>query len=181
CGTLRPPRKLAQGSWAVAVYPPSGGANCRQLVLRARVAGESGRWVEKKLSIGLIRPSPPAESQPKITRVVERVVEKPVPAPRSRLRPWAWAALGAGAAALVPGLVLIGIHGKETCDGPAEVRCPEVYDTRTGGVVLTAVGSAALIGGVVMHIFAWREEKETPMAGLIPLPSGAMAGIHFSF
>ncbi len=77
--------------------------------------------------------------------------------PSKRVMPrWAeLALLGSGSAGLIAGSTLWAIDSK--CPGgvdPHDIEaCPELYDTRTAGIVLVTAGAAALLTGASLLIF----------------------------
>jgi hypothetical protein len=55
-------------------------------------------------------------------------------------------AVGAGAA-------LVAVDGRGTCARTAgQLECPDVYDTRTGGIVALAAGGALVVTSVIMFV-----------------------------
>jgi hypothetical protein len=101
-------------------------------------------------------------------------------APASESR-WAWLPLGAGAAMVIPGVVLLALDGRETCDGPAAVRCPKVYDTVIPGGILVGLGAALLATSVV--IFLLPESGNGVPAASVSVqagPAGAMVLVRGS-
>lgn len=88
--------------------------------------------------------------------------------PRAFLR---WTSLGLGLAALVPGAVLVVLDGRQTCDAPSQVVCPEVYDTLTGGAVLLGLGSALTATSVALFLIGAPEESSKPALSILPGPS----------
>jgi hypothetical protein len=68
-----------------------------------------------------------------------------------------WSLVGIGGAALATGISLWALdgHGAGKCAGTAPV-C-DVYDTRTPGIVLTAVGVAGVVAG---GLLVWRAESD---------------------
>jgi hypothetical protein len=75
-------------------------------------------------------------------------------APEGETRPfrtWKWVAAGGAAAAVLTGVVLLLADGSGTCDGDG-MECPEVYDTRTAGIVGVSLG--ILGGGASAWMFA---------------------------
>jgi hypothetical protein len=133
---------------------------------------------QQVVRIGL-RPPPPSE--------VRLAIEPPPEAKRdqgTRLATWGWVALGSGLASLAPGAALIGIDDQETCDQPAAVRCPKVYDTLVPGAVLTGLGAALVVTGVVLHVFDGQTNEargEPSGVGFAPLPGGGQVVGSWSF
>lgn len=66
-------------------------------------------------------------------------------------RTWKWVAAGGAAAALLTGVALLLADGSGTCEGDGS-QCPEVYDTRTAGLVGVSLG--ILSGGASVWMFA---------------------------
>jgi len=182
CGRVDPVRPLSAHGYSVIVHPPRDAGDCRKVVLAVSAARPGGEPLVQTHEFLLQRPDSPKRIAPVSPRVIERIVRVPPPPP-SRLRTWGWAALGAGAAALLPGVILLALDGKETCSSPEPVRCPEVYDTRTGGIVFSTLGSALLAGGLVLHLLAGREEESTgtPALSLITDGDGFLVGAEFNF
>jgi hypothetical protein len=76
--------------------------------------------------------------------------------PRRSLRPWAWAVLGAGVAALAAGGTLYALG----CEPEAGARrCPRLPSVRTGGIALLATGGAFAAVGAGLWVFDWRRES----------------------
>jgi TolB-like protein len=76
------------------------------------------------------------------------------PAP-PRMRAWGWATIGAGAAALAAGIVLVAIDSQQiTCtrtNGPMEM-CPTEYSTRGGGIALITGGVLGAVLGTTLLV-----------------------------
>jgi hypothetical protein len=83
-------------------------------------------------------------------------------------RQLAYVGLGAGIAGTALGALLMSMDGEPTCDGPIE-RCPTLYDTGTGGMVI-ALGSGALLAGAAVLFF---NEQQTALS-LLPGPGGGL-------
>ncbi len=78
--------------------------------------------------------------------------------------------VGSGLVSAITGIVLIAIDGDTTCsDGDLE-DCPEVFDTKTGGTVLTVMGAASLTAGVFFLLWdtlaGEPQSASTPSVGL---------------
>ncbi|HVZ71655.1 MAG TPA: hypothetical protein VHJ20_04710 [Polyangia bacterium] len=58
-----------------------------------------------------------------------------------------WIGVGAGAVAIGVGSALIGIDGHGTCGAASGMQCPDVYQTKAGGITLLALGVAAVAAG----------------------------------
>jgi len=100
--------------------------------------------------------------------VTRRVVTTPVK-PRFRvvdkgkaLRRWGLVGIGAGVAALIPGIVLLVLDGNVKPSGCNGRRC--LYDTNTGGAILTAVGAAAVAAGTGLFIYGLiKKQSKVPV------------------
>ena len=86
-----------------------------------------------------------------------------------------WSGIGGlivGGLALIPGAVLIAIHGKNSQD-PTSTQDRRVYDTKVGGAILAGFGTAALIGGAVLLSMAIlrgrRQERPGQAQASLPL------------
>jgi hypothetical protein len=69
------------------------------------------------------------------------------------LRGWGWAAIGAGAAALAAGIVLVAIDGRGTCG--TEVRndlCHDTFTTKGGGIALITGGVLGAVLGTTLLV-----------------------------
>jgi hypothetical protein len=88
-------------------------------------------------------------------RVDVSLAAAPVPSGErsSVLKPLKWAALSTGVVALGVGIGLVVLDGRGTCSTMTGQRqCPEVYDTRTGGIVALAAGGALVATGIVLFV-----------------------------
>jgi hypothetical protein len=94
---------------------------------------------------------------------------------------WGWkkyAIGGAGAAALITGIVLLALDGNPTCDAP-NATCPEEYATGPTGIVLGVVG---LAGAGVSGWMFWSERKDRQeSAAIAPTRGGAVATFSIRF
>jgi hypothetical protein len=75
--------------------------------------------------------------------------------PPPRLRPWAWAALGAGAAAIAAGIVLVSLDSQQMpCmrDGNPGDLCKNSYSTRGGGIALITGGALGAVLGTALLV-----------------------------
>jgi hypothetical protein len=75
--------------------------------------------------------------------------------PPPRMRPWGWAAIGAGAAAIAAGIVLVSIDGQQqSCmrSGNAGDQCPRTYTTRGGGIALITGGALGAVLGTTLLV-----------------------------
>ena len=69
------------------------------------------------------------------------------------LKPLKWISLVGGVLAAGAGAALFAIDGKGTCTRAAgQTQCPDVYDTRTGGIVALAAGGALVVTGVILFV-----------------------------
>jgi hypothetical protein len=111
---------------------------------------------------------PPRNKVRRLTPLRRRVVARRVivtqPKPRFRLvdqgQPWrrgGVAAISAGVAALIPGAVLVALHGRDKTGGCAGRRC--LYDTIAGGAALVAIGATAAVAGTVMLIYGLLKKR----------------------
>lgn len=163
-GRVEPAAAEEEGRWAFWLSLPERGAP-RELILTVTVVAPGAQALKQRVRVPVV----PAET------TTPRPGEQ-----EDGLAAWRWVTLGAGTAALIPGLVLIGIHGRESCDGPAEVRCPHVYDTATAGWVFTGAGAALLATGVVLSLLAGDNPGDhdrdvtTPAFGAGPVPGGML-------
>lgn len=86
------------------------------------------------------------------------------PAPRSKLIPTGWALIGAGAAAVVGGVVLLALHRRDAgcLDNPRGGDCvPLRYTTAAPGGGVLGAGVLAAGGGVVMLVLGRRAEQRS--------------------
>ncbi len=74
------------------------------------------------------------------------------------LRRWGIAAIGAGVAAIAPGIALLVIHGRDTGEGPPSSDRYR-WNTRVGGAVLTAAGAALGVTGVTLVVVGLLRRK----------------------
>ena len=101
--------------------------------------------------------------EPRAAAAVERAAPAPRAEPRSLLLPGL--AIGAGAAAMVAGGLLIGFDGDPDPSG----RQRYYYDTASYGVAALAAG--AVVAGV--GIYVWLRPGRSSLAAVAPLPGGA--------
>jgi hypothetical protein len=101
--------------------------------------------------------------------------------PRRSLRLWKWTAAGATAAALVTGVILVGLDGDNACTPKGDQRqCQNVYDTGTAGLASIAAGTA--LGATTAWLFyadrprAARTHIDVTVAG-----RGAYGSLWFGF
>ena len=107
------------------------------------------------------------------------VAPAPASAPNDRGGGWMgtarWIALGVAVVGLGVGIPLMAMDGG--CIEESAGRCPETYETMSGGVAATAVGGAAAAGAVVLFFLdAKRQSKDrAARAAVVPalLPGGA--------
>lgn len=95
-------------------------------------------------------------------------------------RVFKWVTLGISAGALAGGVTLLVLHGRGTCDSAPGARCPDIYDTRLAGAVLT--GAGGLAGAASALLFYWDHRRrpsraESRAAALLPWLSGRAAGV----
>jgi hypothetical protein len=102
---------------------------------------------------------------------------------RPRWRTWKWATAGGAGVALIAGVWLIVIDGDGTdCPSmPVGSICKNVYDTTTGGVLLTLTGVGLAGAATWMWIDDRKRERGLESVGLAPLPGGVglVARGHF--
>jgi hypothetical protein len=65
---------------------------------------------------------------------------------RSSARVLKWVALGTAVGCLAAGIALLALHGKGSCGDAGEQLCPDSYDTRLPGALLTGAGGLAAAG-----------------------------------
>jgi hypothetical protein len=87
------------------------------------------------------------------------------------LRGVGWVAGGAALLGIVPGAVLLSLHGKGTCSGGGE--CPRVYDTRIGGIAALAAGGACLATAVTLYLMGVFSDRPAPERGQKAAPRKA--------
>lgn len=101
----------------------------------------------------------------------------PVPKGRLRMRNAGWGLLGAGLGLAAAGIPLLALHGRpyqSRCSGgdvDDDGDCRFTYDTKTGGIVLLALGGAAVITAVALVAVATR-------GGLPPPRRSARVRLH---
>ena len=75
--------------------------------------------------------------------------------PPPKMRPWGWAAIGAGAAAIAAGIILVSIDGQQkSCvrtGGPMD-QCPRIYTTQGGGIALITGGVLGAVLGTTLLV-----------------------------
>jgi hypothetical protein len=97
-------------------------------------------------------------------------------------RVFKWITLGLGVASLGTGIALMALDGGGTCEAGSGGLCPERYETMTPGIVLTAVGGAALVSsGILFYVDAGSDERApAKSAALLPWlgpDSGGLAAV----
>jgi hypothetical protein len=102
----------------------------------------------------------------------------PPPPPSRPFRTIKWAGAGATVAALAWGSVWIAVDGKGTCGGPIET-CPEVYATRTPGLVI--VGAGVALGAVTTWMFLRDRSSSRTEIMVAPTSGGAVGGVKLRF
>lgn len=101
-------------------------------------------------------------------------------APRRRLAPIGWAALGAGLAAVVGGAVLVAVDErpiKRDCSGEnvdVEGHCKWRRDTLAGGATLLTLGVAALVAGAVVLVLDRRRAPAAPRRAQVRPHAGGL-------
>jgi len=69
------------------------------------------------------------------------------------LKPLKWVSLVGGVLAAGAGAALLAVDGRGTCTRAAGQRqCPDVYDTKTGGIVALAAGGALVVTSVILFV-----------------------------
>ncbi|MCD6499159.1 MAG: hypothetical protein J7M25_12785 [Deltaproteobacteria bacterium] len=97
---------------------------------------------------------------------------------------------GLSLALIATGAALVAIDGKGTCSGSKE--CPNVYNTKTGGIVALAVGGGLLASAVTLYIIgalrtrhinrkATLTRRPSWMLAVSPLPGGGNIALTGSF
>ncbi len=99
-------------------------------------------------------------------------------------RTWKWITAGAAASAVVTGIALVVLDDGDTCTLEGDQKqCPEVYDTKTSGVVSLGVGAA--IGGISAWMFIRdrrdRRDARKARVSIQPTRGGAIAGVTVKF
>ena len=73
--------------------------------------------------------------------------------PPPRMRGWAWAAIGAGAAAIAAGIILVRLDSRQIpCMGSPTVRCHDSYSTQGGGIALISGGALGAVLGTTLLV-----------------------------
>lgn len=86
-------------------------------------------------------------------------------------RVFKWITLGLGVASLATGIALIAVDGGGTCEAGTGGLCPERFETQTPGIVLTAVGGAALVtSGILFYVDAGSDERAPSRSAAALLP-----------
>ena len=68
------------------------------------------------------------------------------------MRGWGWATMGAGAAALAAGIVLVAIDGRGTCGAEPPDKCKSLFTTRGGGIALITGGVLGAVLGTTLLV-----------------------------
>ena len=139
---------------------------------------------------GLVPPRKKVRTPPRRRRVVARRVRPRPGTPKFRLvdqgrawRRWGVITAGAGVTALIPGIVLMILHGNDTGDGPP-TSDRHRWNTRTGGAVFVATGAALAITGATMYVIGLlRIKTRVPIVSISwnPKTRGALAVGRFRF
>ncbi len=98
------------------------------------------------------------------------VPSEPPPSGRG-LRIAGVAGLSASVVALSAGIPLLVLHGRpyeRTCNADATGRCQFDYDTRTGGIVGTAIGGALIVTGTVLLVVGMKRGKQAKAVAWMP-------------
>lgn len=169
-GDLSAPEKRPGGTWCAWLRAPSTPAP-KSAGLRARAVSPGASAAEGQAEIALEATTPAKPQPPAMAETAGR-----------DLSLYRWISLGAGLAALVPGLVLVGLDGQETCDAPAPVRCPEVYDTAFTGWILAGAGAALLTTSLVLTLLDGADPEDRVHALQMSYTPGAFGvSARFSF
>ncbi len=147
-GSFSPVEQVGQGLFAAWLTAP----------------GEPPAAEEITVTAETVKPGAPTLAATTTVKLL-RTPEEPFWASRTF---YAWTALGTGLAAVVPGALLVGLDGKETCDSSPQ-RCPEVYDTLTPGAVLLGLGSALLTTSLVLYLLG-EPDREAASASIQIVP-----------
>ncbi len=104
---------------------------------------------------------------------VEVKLDRDPAATSRRLKIAGWTLLGAGAATTAGGAVLWAMDGRphrDSCSMPdARGQCPNVYESRAGGIALTAVGLGTMVvGGTILVCERVRFDRTRWRAGVQP-------------
>lgn len=68
-------------------------------------------------------------------------------------RPLKWITLVGGVLAVGAGAALVAVDGKGTCTrASGQLQCPDVYDTKTGGIIALAGGGALVVTSVILFV-----------------------------
>jgi hypothetical protein len=129
----------------------------------------------------------PGESQQRFEIILEQPVDKPPPPQERPFRTWKWVAAGGAGVALLGGIVLIAMDGKQTCDKqPGQLECPERLNTLPGGLATVGVGVAAGAASAWMFLRDGRD-REAAATSRGPQPrisftqGGAIAAVRWRF
>lgn len=113
--------------------------------------------------------------------------QAPTPAPSRRYVPWrilGFSAVGLGVVGFAVGIPLIVIDGRPTCSSAdATHTCPHVYNTKGGGIAMTALGAISIAASVPLFYFDYKDRhpKKTFAFGAMPTWGGAAATIAGRF
>jgi hypothetical protein len=73
--------------------------------------------------------------------------------PPPRMRGWAWAAIGAGAAAIAAGIILVRLDSQQIpCMGNPGALCRRSYSTQGGGIALISGGALGAVLGTTLLV-----------------------------
>jgi hypothetical protein len=125
---------------------------------------EAGK--ETQLKVALVASQPPPAPPPPAT--VQAAAPGTDLRAHSAWKTWTGTSLVAGGAAVAAfGIVWIAVDGHATsgaCSAGAPPGCKPVYDTKTPGIVLTAAGAAAAVGGGILLYSAKTRSSELGVA-----------------
>jgi hypothetical protein len=139
----------------------------------SRAAEEAGRTALRTVATEPALPPerrvepPPHRVEPRRDPPPPVVVVPPRPSP---LKPAGIALLVAGGVALVPGIALLAIDGKDT--GKTRPGEHQVYSTLAGGAVGVGVGVAAAVTGAVLLYLGIKQQRRVKL-GVAPTRGGA--------
>jgi hypothetical protein len=163
-GTTPAVLQLLPGSYQFVVEKPGFYRSERELTLSA-----SPSVVEFRLKPDL-QAALPGRPSADVTPAAPVVAAGPPAEQRLGFDAFAYMGLGLGITSTAIGAVLLGLDGEPTCDGPLE-ECPTLWDTQAGGIAVTSVGAALLVGAAVLFLLD-DEPPATSAASLSVRPVG---------